>query len=229
MTEWLSSEAVTNSLHSHLFVNNFLHNLRANEKQTRNASMEFQKIRSGKDKTQILDKGFRFQWNKGPNGINEITYFTCTTKGCKATLATFGKLDGELTLKYHNIEKHEHEPDAHANIVSASLHKFRERIRTNPESSAKAVYEEIATDAIQSIETPNKHDLAKKLPTYRNGKHHAIFFFSSNIFNLTCDGRTNGRTHALINARTHLKTSNRQIDGWTDVILSTNILNIIFK
>ena len=62
--------------------------------------MEFKKIVSGKDKPQILHLGFRMKWNQGPKGPLNTTYFKCVKKDCKATLATCGDLDGELTLKF---------------------------------------------------------------------------------------------------------------------------------
>ena len=90
--------------------------------------MEFQKIISGRNKVQILHLGFRMQRNQGPQGPLNTTYFNCTTKNCKATLATLGNLDGDLALSYHRVEKHNHNPDVSANIVSSSLHKFRDHL-----------------------------------------------------------------------------------------------------
>ena len=73
--------------------------------------MEFQKILSGKEKVQILHLGFRLKRNKGPQGPNQTTYFKCVEKTCKATLATLGDLDGELSLKFHRHEQHNHRAD----------------------------------------------------------------------------------------------------------------------
>ena len=133
--------------------------------------MEFKKILSGKGKYQILDLGYRFQWNKGPQGPNDIAYFTCTEKGCKATLSTYGRLDGDLTLKKHKVELHNHRPDAAENIVSETMHKYRNQIDENPEVSAKQLFDDLANQALESVSgTPNKLDLAKKLPTYRKAR-----------------------------------------------------------
>ena len=134
------------------------------------AGMEFQKIISGKNKTQILHNGFRMQINRGPLGPQNTTYFSCVERQCKATLATLGDLDGELTLKYHREDKHTHSPDVSKNIVSASLSEFRGKVKANPDCSAKALFEEITTNVLESVATPNKFDLAQKLPTYRTGK-----------------------------------------------------------
>ena len=138
--------------------------------------MEFQKIISGRNKVQILHQGFRMQRNRGPQGPLKTTYFNCTTKDCRATLSTLGDLDGDLTLNYHRVEKHNHMPDISANIVSSSLHKFRDHVRSNPDCSAKTVFEEITTAALDSVETPNKLDLAKKIPVYRAGKTQTMRF-----------------------------------------------------
>ena len=134
------------------------------------ASMDFQKIISGKNKVQILHNGFRMQINRGPFGPQDTTYFSCVERECKATLATLGQLDGDLTLKYHREERHTHPPDVSKNIVSATLSEFRGKVKSNPDCSAKTVFEELTTNALESISTPNKFDLAQKLPTYRTGK-----------------------------------------------------------
>ena len=94
--------------------------------------MDFKKIISGKGKIQILDRGFRLQRNKGPIGPLKTTYFDCVELHCKATLATTGVLDGDLSLKYHRLEQHTHRPDHSANIVSSSLSEFRETVKSNP-------------------------------------------------------------------------------------------------
>ena len=132
--------------------------------------MELQKICSGKDKVQVLHLGYRMIWNKGPGGPDDTTYFKCHRRDCKARLATTGLLSGELTLKWHKDTLHIHPPDHSANIVSASLYKFRTQVKQNPEVSAKSVFEQIATDALEYVETPKKLDLATKLPTYRTIK-----------------------------------------------------------
>lgn len=132
--------------------------------------MEFKKITSGKDKPQILHLGFRIKWNQGPKGPLNTTYFKCVKKDCKATLATCGDLNGDLTLKFHKDNLHNHRADVSANIVSETMHEFRQEIVANPERSAKMLFEEISSKALDSaVGTPNKLDLAKKLPTYRNG------------------------------------------------------------
>ena len=113
------------------------------------------------------------QWNRGPQGPLKTTYFDCVEKGCKARLATVGDLDGDLTLKYHRSDQHTHSADASKNIVSASLHEFRDRVKSNPECSAKQIFEEISTNALEGVSSPNKLDLAAKLPTFRNGKSQA--------------------------------------------------------
>ena len=130
--------------------------------------MEFRMIKSGKNKTQILHKGYRLQWNKGPTGSFATTYFRCVVPGCNAMLATTG--EGDLALKYHREEQHTHLPDISANIVSASLYEFRDTVKKNPDCSAKTVFEDITTGALESVDTPKKLDLARKLPTYRSVK-----------------------------------------------------------
>ena len=141
--------------------------------------MDFQKILSGKNKVQILHQGYRLQWNRGPQGPLDTTYFRCVVPRCNAMLATTGNLEGELCFKYHRIEHHTHPPDASANIVSSSLSNFRQTVKKNPDCSAKSVFEEITTNALDSVETPNKLDLARKLPTYRSGKSRANINFIS--------------------------------------------------
>ena len=132
--------------------------------------MDFQKIKSGKEKTQILHAGYCMAWNRGPQGPNQTTYFTCVAKGCRATLATLGDLEGDLTLKYHRLHAHNHRADASANIVSATLHEFRDEMNANPEQVAKQLFEEVTQKALDSVAaTPEKFDLAKKLPTFRSG------------------------------------------------------------
>ena len=106
--------------------------------------MNFKKIISGQNKVQILDRGFRMQRNKGPTGPLQTTYYDCVErcKGCKATLATMGDLDGDLSLKYHRIDQHNHRPDHSANIVSSSLADFRQTVKSNPgEILKQAIHE----------------------------------------------------------------------------------------
>ena len=134
--------------------------------------MDFQLIKSGKDKPQIIHDGYRMMFNKGPQGSNNTRYFICTkryTDNCKATLGTTGDLDGSIALKFHKKE-HNHERDVPANIVSSSLHQFREAVKNNPDCSAKTVFKDITTEALDSVSTPDKLNLAKKLPVYRSGK-----------------------------------------------------------
>ena len=134
--------------------------------------MDFKKINSSKNKPQILHKGFRMQWNQGPKGPFKTTYFKCVNKTCNATLATTGDLDGELSLKFHNIELHNHRADVSANIVSETMHQYRQNLVSNPESSAKMLFEDVSNKALESVDgTPQKLAVAKKLPTYRNGKY----------------------------------------------------------
>ena len=114
--------------------------------------------------------GFRIKWNKGPKGPNQTTYFKCVEKSCKATLATLGDLNGELTLKFHRHEQHNHRADISQNIVSATLHEFRGEAKLNPDRPIKQLFEDISTKALSEVKgTPNKLDLAKKLPTFRKG------------------------------------------------------------
>ena len=132
--------------------------------------MDFKLILSGKNKPQVLHLGFRFQWNKGPKGPNKTSYFTCVNKNCKATLATTGDLDGDVTLKFHRNTSHNHRADVSANIVSETMHEFRQDVDKNPDQPAKKLFEEKSSKALDSVDgTPNKLDLAKKLPPYRNG------------------------------------------------------------
>ena len=99
--------------------------------------MEFKKILSGKSKAQILHLGFRFQWNRGPQGPARTTYFSCVEKNCKATLATTGELEGDLNLKYHRRHQHTHRPDPSANIVAETMSTFRKEVEAKPEQSVK--------------------------------------------------------------------------------------------
>ena len=146
--------------------------------------MDFQKILSGKEKVQILHMGFRMKWNKGPQGPNKTSYFKCVEKSCKATMATLGELDGELTMKYHHHEQHNHRCDVSKNIVSATLHEFREEVKTNPDRPVKQLFEEISTKALDSVSgTPSKLDLAMKMPVYRKGMSQA-FLYKTEIKNM---------------------------------------------
>ena len=113
--------------------------------------MEFQKILSGKNKTQILHLGFRMFWNKGPQGPNDTTYFSCVEKGCKATMATLGNLEGDLTLKYHRHQMHNHRADVSSNIVSATLHEFRGEMDKNPDRPAQQLFEDVTMKAMESV------------------------------------------------------------------------------
>ena len=132
--------------------------------------MDFKTIRSGKDKVQILHSGYRMIWNRGPQGPQNITYFKCHRSDCKARLATTGLLSGQLSLRFHKTHLHTHSPDESSNIVAESLFNFRTQIKENPDIAAKSAYEEITTNALDAVDTPNKFDLAKKIPTYRQGK-----------------------------------------------------------
>ena len=133
--------------------------------------MEIRTILSGKNKTQILHRGFRFQWNRGPQGPHKTTYFSCVERTCKATLATTGELDGELTLKYHRYEQHVHRPDPSSNLVAETMSTYRQEIDKNPEVSAKQLFEDLSSKALETAQdTPNKLDIARKLPTFRKGK-----------------------------------------------------------
>ena len=76
-------------------------------------------------------------------------------------------------FEHHRIENHTPSPDFSANIVSSSLVKFRDTVKTNPECSAKTVFEEITTAALEAVDSPNKLDLARKMPTYRTVKDQA--------------------------------------------------------
>ena len=91
--------------------------------------MDFKKTVSGKGKIQMLDRGFCLQQNEGPIGPLKTTYFDCVEIQCKATLATMGDLDGDLSFKYHRLEQHTHRPDHSANIVSSSLSEFQETVK----------------------------------------------------------------------------------------------------
>ena len=48
-------------------------------------------------------------------------------------MATLGPLEGDLTLKFHHFEVHSHRADVSQNIVSATLHEFRDEVKTNPD------------------------------------------------------------------------------------------------
>ena len=134
-------------------------------------TMDLRIIRSGKNKVQILHRGFRFQWNRGPQGPNKTTYFSCVERTCKATLATCGELEGELALKYHRYEQHIHRPDPSSNLVAETMSTYRQEIEKNPDASAKQLFEDLSTKVLETAkDTPSKLDIAKKLPTYRKGK-----------------------------------------------------------
>ena len=110
------------------------------------------------------------QWNHGPKGPLKTTYFTCVEKSCKATLATLGHLDSDLTLKYHRIEQHNHRADNSSMVVSKTLHHFRDDMKKNPDQPVKQLFENLTTQALDAMEsTPQKLDLAKKLPSFRQG------------------------------------------------------------
>ena len=98
--------------------------------------MEFKAILSGKEKIQILDRGFRLKHNKGPQGPLKTSYFTCVFPGCKARAATTGELriDG-LTLKYHHVEQHSHHADESKNVVAEKLYEFRQEAKENPDKT----------------------------------------------------------------------------------------------
>ena len=103
--------------------------------------MAFEMITSGRNKKQILIDGFRMKWNKGPKGPLPTTYFLCMEKGCTATLALTGDIDGDPQVKFHRIDNHNHRPDYAANMVSATLSIFRENIKANPDCAAKVEFE----------------------------------------------------------------------------------------
>ena len=129
--------------------------------------MEFKAILSGKDKIQILDKGFRLKCNKPPKGPLKTSYFTCVTPGCSAKAATLGDLNvADISLKYHRVEQHNHPADISKNIVAEKLHEFRENAKVNPDKTAKSVYERLTSEAINSVETPDKQQLAAALPKF---------------------------------------------------------------
>ena len=132
--------------------------------------MEFTPILSGKEKVQILHRGFRLKHNKGPQGPLKTSYFTCVVSGCKARAATLGDLNiTDLSLKYHHVEQHTHHADLSKNIVSEKLYQFRENAKQNPDKTAKAVFEQLAAEAINSVDTPEKTKLAAEMP-----KFHAV-------------------------------------------------------
>ena len=129
--------------------------------------MEFKLIQSGREKIQMLDQGFRLKHNKGPQGPLKTSYFVCVEPGCKARAATVGELTlTDLSLKYHHVEQHTHHSDPAKNIVSEQLYKFRENAKTNPDKTAKSVYEKIVADTINSVDTPEKAELAQKMPKF---------------------------------------------------------------
>ena len=133
--------------------------------------MEFTPIITGRDAIQILDQGFRLKHNKGPQGPFNTSYFTCVERGCKAKAATTGEytVDG-LTLKYHRIEQHNHRASVEKNIVSEKMHQFRENATANPDKTAKSVYERLAAEAMNSVSTPDKPQLAVQLPKFKSIK-----------------------------------------------------------
>ena len=76
-----------------------------------------------------------------------------------------------MTLKYHRYEQHVHRPDPSSNLVAETMSNYRQEIEKNPEASAKQLFEELSTKALETAQdTPNKLDIARKLPTFRKGK-----------------------------------------------------------
>ena len=133
--------------------------------------MEFKAILSGKDKIQILDKGFRLKCNQLPKGPLKTSYFTCVTPGCKAKAATLGDLNvADLSLKYHRVDQHNHPADVSKNIVAEKLHQFRDNAKNNPDKTAKSVYERLTSEAFNSVASPDKQELAAALPKFHNVK-----------------------------------------------------------
>ena len=131
--------------------------------------MEFKVIFSGKEKPQVLDRGFRLKLNKGPQGPLKTSYFTCVEKGCKARAATLGELT-DLSLKYHHTEQHNHIADTSKNIVAETMYEFRENAKQNPDKTAKAVFEKLSVEAMNSVPTPDKANLAAHLPKFNSVK-----------------------------------------------------------
>ena len=133
--------------------------------------MDFKIILSGKEKVQILDRGFRLKLNKGPQGPNRKSYFTCVHSGCKARAGTEGELTlGGLTLVYHHVEQHTHHADFSKNLVAEKLYQFRSEAKENPDKTAKSVYEKLASEAINGVSTPDKQNVALHLPKFESVK-----------------------------------------------------------
>ena len=129
--------------------------------------MDLKLIKSGREKIQILHHGFRLKRDKGPKGPNKTTYWACVVVGCKGRAATSGELTlDDLSLKYHHLEQHNHHADEAQNLVSEKLYEFREQAKTNPDKTAKSVYEKIVRETMNSVDTPEKANLAAKLPKF---------------------------------------------------------------
>ena len=101
----------------------------------------------------------------------KTSYFTCVVSGCNARAATLGDLNlTDLSLKYHHIEQHTHPSDPAKNIVSEKLYEFRKNAKQNPDKTAKSVFDKLVSEAINSVDSPNKADLAGKMPKFQNVK-----------------------------------------------------------
>ena len=129
--------------------------------------MDLKLIKSGREKIQILHHGFRLKRDKGPKGPHKTTYWACVVVGCKGRAATSGDLTlDDLSLKYHHVEHHNHHGDEAQNLVSEKLYEFREQAKTNPDKTAKSVYEKIVRETMNSVDTPEKANLAAKIPKF---------------------------------------------------------------
>ena len=85
-------------------------------------------------------------------------------------MATLGDLNGDLSLKWHHHHVHNHRADVTQNVVSSTLNDFREEMNKNPDRAAKQLFEEVINSAMDTaVSTPDKLNLAKKLPTFRQG------------------------------------------------------------
>ena len=133
--------------------------------------MDFQVILSGKEKIQILHRGFRLRLQKGPVGPKNSSYYVCVERGCKARAGAVGELTKEnLSLTYHHVEQHNHHADESKNVVAEKLYLFRKEAKEKPDKTAKSIYEKLVSEAINAVSTPDKNALAVQLPKFEKVK-----------------------------------------------------------
>ena len=129
---------------------------------------DFKTIYSGKNKLQILHKGYRFGVSKVPDLSTPVCYFRCVVKKCKSRCGGRIGSDGVLGIKQLG-ETHNHPPDEAGNIVAATMYEYREKVRSNPLYSVKQIYEDVINNVLTSPEAAGIPDLAERFSSFRNG------------------------------------------------------------